>query len=149
MFFFEKEILIFSDITMRDKRIEAKIMTIGKKYQQKMWIESNDHNNMMMITPKKQTQIQTLIHKDQTRQNVTMQNLNRPRQHQNIISRCLDFNTVLPVEETEKKENEEEICTQFRMSSQQQVEEVIYSEGEYYEEIYHDNTWDSDDVSLT
>ena len=78
MFFFEKEILIFSDITMRDKRIEAKIMTIGKKYQQKMWIESNDHNNMMMITPKKQTQIQTLIHKDQTRQNFTMQNLNRP-----------------------------------------------------------------------
>ena len=79
-----------------------------------------------------------------------MQNLNRPRQHQNIISRCLDFNTVLPVEETEKKEKEEEICTQLWMSSQQELEEVIYSEGEPYEEIYPDNTWDSDDdVSLT
>ena len=82
-----------------------------------------------------------------------MQNLNRPRQHQNIISRCLDFNTVLPVEETEQKEKEEkeeEICTQLRMSSQQEVEEVIYSEGEPYEEIYPDNTWDfDDDVSLT
>ena len=77
-----------------------------------------------------------------------MQNLNRPRQHQNTISRCLDFNTVLPVEE--KKEKEEEICTQLRMSSQQQVEEVIYSVGEPSEDTYPDNTWDSDDdVSLT
>ena len=145
------ELNIQNDIKMRDRRIEAKIMTIGKKYQQKMWIEPTEHNNMMIITPKKQTQIQTLIYKDQTRQNVTIQNLNRPRQHQNIISRCLDFNTVLPVEETEKiKEKDEEICTQLRMSSQQEVEEVIYSEGEYYEEIYPDNTWDSDDdVSLT
>ena len=42
------------------------------------------------------------------------------------------------------------MCTQLRMSSQQEEEEVIYSEGEYYEEIYPDNTWDSDDdVSLT
>ena len=139
------ELDIQNDIKMRDKRIEAKIMTIGKRYHQKMWIESNDQNNMMMITPKKQTQTQTLIHKDQTRQNVTMQNLNRPRQHQNTISRCLDFNTVILVEEKEK-----EMCTQLRMSSQDEVEEVIYSEGGAFEEIYPDNTWDSDDdVSLT
>ena len=40
--------------------------------------------------------------------------------------------------------------TQLRMSSQQQVEEVIYSEGEPFEDIHPDNTWDSDDdVSLT
>ena len=99
-----------------------------------------------MITPKKQTQIQTLTHKDQTRQNVTMQNLNRPRQNQNKISRCLDFNTIL----FEEKKEKQEIGTQLRMSSQQQVEEVIYSEGEPFEDIYPDNTWDSDDdISLT
>ena len=36
--------------------------------------------------------------------------------------------------------------TQPRMSSQEEVEEVIYSEGEAFEEIYPDNTWDSDDA---
>ena len=36
--------------------------------------------------------------------------------------------------------------TQLRMSSQEEVEEVIYSEGEAFEEIYPDNTWDSDDA---
>jgi len=42
------------------------------------------------------------------------------------------------------------MCTQLRMSSKQEVEEVIYSEGEAFEEIHPDNTWDSDDdVSLT
>ena len=42
------------------------------------------------------------------------------------------------------------MCTQLRMSSHDEVEEVIYSEGGAFEEIYPDNTWDSDDdVSLT
>ena len=42
------------------------------------------------------------------------------------------------------------MCTQLGMSSQQEEEEVIYSEGEAFEEVYPDNTWDSDDdVSLT
>ena len=31
------------------------------------------------------------------------------------------------------------------MSSQQQEEEVIYSEGETFEDIYPNNTWDSED----
>ena len=34
----------------------------------------------------------------------------------------------------------------LRMSSQEEVEEVIHSEGEAFEEIYPDNTWDSDDA---
>ena len=91
---------------MRDKRIEAKIITIGKRYHKKMWIESSNQNNMMMITPKKPTQIQTLIQKDQTRQNLTMQNLNRPRQHQNTISCCLNFNAVILVREKKKKKEQ-------------------------------------------
>ena len=56
---------------MRDKRIEAKIMTIGKRYHQKMWIESINQHNVMMITPKKPTQIRTLTQKDQIRQDIT------------------------------------------------------------------------------
>ena len=75
-----------------------------------------------------------------------MQNPNRPRQYQNKISRCLDFNTVLLFEEKKEKENQE-ICTQLRMSSEQHEEEVIYSEGEPFEDIYPNNTWDSDDDS--
>ena len=97
-----------------------------------------------------------------------MQNLNRPRQHQNTISRCLNFNTVILLEEKENGEEGTEVLectkdsqakgdclnenhmkkmyTQLRMSSQEEVEEVIYSEGEAFEEIYPDNTWDSDDA---
>ena len=143
------ELHIQNNIKLRDNRIEAKIMTIAKRYQQKMWMESNDQNKMMMITPKKQTQIQTLTHKDQTKHNDTMQNPNRPRQYQNKISRCLDFNTVLLFEEKKEKEKQE-ICTQLRMSSEQHEEEVIYSEGEPFEDTYPNNTWDSDDdISLT
>ena len=110
---------------MRDKRIEAKLMTIGKRYHQKMWIESINQHNVMMITPKKPMQIRTLTQKDQIRQDITMQNVNRTRQHQNTISRCLNFNTVIPAEEKEEKE----MCTQLRMSLQDEVEDVIYSEG--------------------
>ena len=141
-------------------------MTIGKRYHQKMWIESINQNNMMMITPKKPTQIRTLTQEDQIGQNITMQNLNRPRQHQNTISRCLNFNTVIIAEEKEKEGTEVLECTkdsqakgdwlnknhmrkmytQLRMSSQEEVEEVIYSVGEAFEEIYPDNKWDSDDA---
>ena len=97
---------------------------------------------MMMITPKKPTQIRTLTQKDQIQQNITMQNLNRPRQHKNTISRCLHFNTVILVEEKENGEEGTEVlectkdsqakgdcynenhmkkmCTQLRMSLQEE-----------------------------
>ena len=138
---------------MRDKRIEAKIITIGKRYHKKMWIESSNQNNMMMITPKKPTQIQTLIQKDQTRQNLTMQNLNRPRQHQNTISRCLNFNAEYEgrakdkENETKSPPHEMELPGSIDKDDYSE-EEVIYSEGEPFEMLYPNNTWDSDDTSL-
>ena len=87
----------------------------------------------------------------------------RPRQTQNIISRCLNFNTEIKgrenEQEKENEENEQEIferneefhrkekTERHQMSPQEESEEVIYSEGEALEVLYPDNTWDSDDAS--
>ena len=65
-------------------------MTIGKRYHQKIWIESITQNNM--------------------------QNLNRPRQHQNTISRCLNFNTVILVEEKKKEKEGTEVLERTKDS---------------------------------
>ena len=82
------------------------------------------------------------------------------------MCRCLNFNTVVLAKEKEKEGTEvlkctkysqakvdwlnknhiKKVYTQLRMSSQEEVEEVIYSQGEAFEEIYPDNTWDSDDA---
>ena len=91
-----------------------------------------------------------------TSHNFIMQPLNRPRHIPNKISRCLNFEGEDEVEEHHTQtENGHGIPTDSRtarrgtqlrsMSPQNDSEEeVIYSEGKPYEELYPENTRDSD-----
>ena len=76
---------IQNDINMRNKIAEDKLMKIGMKYQKKRWAQTPIPNKM--VTPLKNTSSQI-----QTQRNSMLQNVNRPRQIQNQISRCLNFN---------------------------------------------------------
>ena len=58
-----------------------------------MWDQSiNQTSQISFITPRKEMQSQNHSDKEQIRQDITMQYLNRPRQIQNKINRCLNFN---------------------------------------------------------
>ena len=70
-----------------------------------------------------------------------MQHLNRPRQLQNKISRCLNFNTEININELSE-------CNNYSPkigAPQNDLEEVLYSEGEGVTDLYPSNTWDSED----
>ena len=94
------ELNIQNNIDMRNTEVEAKLREIGKRYYEKMWDS--------LITPRKTTQIQIQDQKKQSRENTVVQTLNRPRQIQNKISRCLNFNTEIKGRE-KNKENEKEV----------------------------------------
>ena len=80
-----------------------------------------------------------------------LQNVNRPRQLQNKISRCLNFNKEIQF--NEKSECKDDISIIGAL--QNDLEDVLYSEGEGVTDLYPNNTWDSeddigdDDYSLT
>ena len=129
---------------MRKKTTENKLMNIGKKYYKEMWAPISIPNKM--VTPLKNTSSEI-----QTQQNSMLQSLNRPRQLQNKISRCLNFTT-------ETKSNERYECkndTPTTRVLQNDLEEVLYSDGEGVTDPYPSNTWDSeeeigdDEYSLT
>ena len=79
------ELNIQNNIDMRNTEVEEKLREIGKRYYEKMWDQ--------LTTPRKTTQTQIQDQKGQIRENAAVQLLNRPRQIQNKISRCLNFNT--------------------------------------------------------
>ena len=66
----------------------------------------------LLTTPRKTTQIQIQDQKKQSRENTVVQTLNRPRQIQNKISRCLNFNAEYKGREKDK-ENETEPPSQL------------------------------------
>ena len=80
-----------------------------------------------------------------------LQNVNRPRQLQNKISRCLTFNTETKLNERYECKND----TPTTRVLQNDLEEVLYSDGEGVTDPYPSNTWDSeeeigdDEYSLT
>ena len=102
------------------------------------------------------TNISCVLHQNNIKQNLYLIIVYRPRQTQNIISRCL--NTEIKgrenEQEKENEENEQEIferneefhrkekTERHQMSPQEESEEVIYSEGEALEVLYPDNTWE-------
>ena len=99
----------------------------------------------------KKTSSQIQPQEEEFRENSILQHLNRPRQLQNKISRCLNFNT-------ETKLNERYECkddTPKTRVLQNDLEEVLYSDGEGITDLYPNNTWDSeeeigdDEYSLT
>ena len=89
-----------------------------------------------MVTPLKNTSSEI-----QTQQNSMLQNLNRPRQLQNKISRCLNFTTETKSNERYECEND----TPTTRVLQNDLEEVLYSEGEGVTDLYPSNTWESED----
>ena len=76
---------------MRNKTAENKLMKIGTKYYQKMWAHIPIPKNI--VTPMKKT-----LSEIQSQQNSVLQHVNRPRQLQNKISRCLNFNTEIKLD---------------------------------------------------
>ena len=78
--------------------VEAKLRNVGKRYYEKIWDS--------LTTPRKSTKIQD--QKKQSRENTVVQTLNRPRQIQNKISRCLNFNAEYKGREKDK-ENEKRV----------------------------------------
>ena len=154
---------------MRNKAAEAKLMMIGERYYKKMWDQSIIQESQESQESLKETHSQIQSQKRQIRENTTVQHLNRPRQIQNKISRCLNFNTEIKEKENEKEKEEEvpecneesqkeeksnktnsefmkEVIIQHQASQHDESEDVIYSEGASLEELYPDNTWDSDDA---
>ena len=77
----------------------------------------------------------------QTQRNSMLQNVNRPRQLQNKISRCLNFNKETQF--NEKSESKDDISKIVAL--QNDLEDVLYSEGEGVTDLYPNNTWDSED----
>ena len=98
-----------------------------------------------MVTPLKNTSSE-----NKTQRNSILRNVNRPRQIKNKISRCLNFN-----KKNQLKEKSE--CNDISIMGdlQNDLEDVLYSEGEGVTDLYPSNTWDSeddigdDDYSLT
>ena len=70
-----------------------------------------------------------------------MTHLNRPRQLQNKISRCLNFNTEININELSECNDD----SPKTGAPQNDLDEVLYSEGEGVTDIYPGNTWDSED----
>ena len=122
---------------------EVKLRNVGKRYYEQMWDS--------LTIPRKGTKVQD--QKKQSRENTVVQTLNRPRQIQNKISRCLNFNAEYKgrpkdkENETESPPQEMELRGSFDNDDYSE-EEVIYSEGEPFKMLYPNNTWDSDDASL-
>ena len=126
---------------------------MAEKYCRRMWVPQP--TSISMVTPLKRKNIQDQMAVD-TSHNFIMQPLNRPRHIPNKISRCLNFEREDEVEEHyTQTENGHGIptdsrtarrVTQLRSMSPQNdsEEEVIYSEEGPYEELYLENTWDSD-----
>ncbi len=137
------EINIQNNNNIRNVEAEVKLRNVGKRYYEQMWDS--------LTTPRKGTKVQD--QKKQSRENTVVQTLNRPRQIQNKISRCLNFNAEYKGR-AKDKENETEAPPhemELRGSIDEDdysEEEVIYSEGEPFEMLYPNNTWDSDDASL-
>ena len=79
---------------------------------------------------------------EEMRENSILQHLNRPRQLQNKISGCINFNT-----EIDNKEfsgcNDDPLKTG---APQEELGGVLYSQGEGFTDLYPDNTWNSDDA---
>ena len=136
---------ILNDIEMRNKRAEENLVAIGEMYRRKMWMQTTENDNA--VTPRKRTLQQ------ETSEISNTSPLNRTRQPNDKISRCLKFD----VQEAETQNVGEEPQFGNNRNTQTGVpqknmispddsceEEVIYSEGEPYDELYPDNTWDSD-----
>ena len=119
---------------MRNKTAENKLLNIGKKYYQKMWTHVSSPQNT--ITPMKKTFSET-----RTQRNFILQNVNRPRQLQNKISRCLNFNTEININELSECNDD----SPKTGAPQNDLGEVLYSEGEGVTDLYPGNTWDSED----
>ena len=102
-------------------------------------------DNDNFVTPRKKTSQQELS----DRSNTSL--LNRTRQSNDKISRCLNFEvqnigTQIVVEQPHfgNSRNTHMGASQTISLHDSLEEEVIYSEGEPYEELYPENTWDSD-----
>ena len=131
--YYSNILTIQNDIDMRNKTAENKLLSIGKKYHQKMWTHVSSPQNT--VTPMKKTFSET-----RTQRNSMLQNVNRPRQLQNKISRCLNFNK-------ENQLNEKSECNDISTIGdlQNDLEDVLYSEGEGVTDLYPNNTWDPED----
>lgn len=73
---------------MRNNIAEEKLMNICEKYRRNMWAQSPSQKRM--VTPMKRTNTQLQARKEYI-PGTSVQLLNRPRQIQNKISRCLNF----------------------------------------------------------
>ena len=71
----------------------------------------------------------------------TLKHSNRPRQLQNKISCCLNFNTKININKLSEC-NDDSTKTG---ALQNDLEEALYSEGEGVTDLYPSNTWDSED----
>ena len=89
--------------------------------------------------------------REEFRENSILQHLNRPIQLQNKISRYLNFNTEIHINEISERNDD----SPKTGAPQDDFEEVLYSEGEGITDLYPANTWNSeddiceDDYSLT
>ena len=108
-----------------------------------MWMQITDNDNF--VTPKKSILQQELS--DQSNTSL----LNRTKQSNDKISRCLNFEvqnvgTQIVVEQPQFGNSRDTHMGTSQMISLGDTleEEVIYSEGEPYEELYPENMWDSD-----
>ena len=131
---------IQNDIGMRNIFAEDKLMKIGTKYHKKMWAQVPIPKTMVTQSMKKaSSQIQT--QEEEIRENSILQHLNRPRQLQNKISCCLTFNTEININELSECNDD----SPKTGAPRNDLEEVLYSEGEGVTELYPGNTWDSED----
>ena len=161
---------------MRNKNAEDKLMQIGMKYHQQMWAQVPTPKNM--VTPMKKTSLSIQTQEQEIQENSILLNLNRPRQLQKKIGRCLNFKTVIKNKEISeynddpynsnlkhlnRLQNKTSHClncdTRINTNKtsecnddspkhgaqQNDLEEVLYSEGEDFIDLYPDNTWESDD----
>ena len=116
-----------------------------------MWAQSLSQENM--VTPMKRMNTQLQTRKEEMSGTSAVQLLNRPRQIQNKISRCLNSDVEgdnIQITERQLQETNKDCMTgmyaqQTRFSQVDSEEEVINSDGEPFEELYPDNTWDSDE----
>jgi len=101
-----------------------------------MWAQSPTQENT--ITPMKETRLLTHPQRAEIQDMSTLKNLNRPRQLQNKISRCLNFNSEMNSREIYNSNGE--VSLSNKKLYEENYEEVIYSESESDDASFEDES---------